>query len=74
MAVMISHGKYFTVYQNIVNVKVKQGDKVETKQEIGKVFSDAENGDKAILKFMIFEGKVKFGSGIVDFKKKLEIA
>jgi len=54
-AVIIRHGKYLTVYQNIVNIKVKVGDKIETKQEIGRVFNDSENGDKAILKFMVFE-------------------
>jgi septal ring factor EnvC (AmiA/AmiB activator) len=69
MAVMISHGKYFTVYLNIVNVKVKQGDKVDTKQEIGKVFSDSENGDKAILKFMVFEDKVKLDPELWISKK-----
>ncbi len=69
MTVMISHGKYFTVYLNIVNVKVKQGDKVETKQEIGKVFSDGENGDKAIMKFMIWEGKVNLDPELWISKK-----
>jgi septal ring factor EnvC (AmiA/AmiB activator) len=69
MAVMISHGKYFTVYLNIVNVKVKPGDKVETKQEIGKVFSDSDNGDKAILKFMVFEDKVKLDPELWISKK-----
>jgi murein hydrolase activator len=69
MAVMISHGKFFTVYLNIVNVKVKQGDKVETKQEIGKVFNDSENGDKAILKFMVFEDKVKLDPELWISKK-----
>ena len=69
MAIMISHGKYFTVYLNIVNVKVKKGDKVLTKQEIGKVFSDSENGDKAILKFMVFEDKVKLDPELWISKK-----
>lgn len=69
MAVMISHGKYFTVYLNIVNVKVKPGDKVETKQEIGRVFNDSENGDKAILKFMVFEDKVKLDPELWISKK-----
>jgi len=69
MAVIIRHGKYLTVYQNIVNVKVKTGDKVETKQEIGKVFTDSENGDKAILKFMVFEEKVKLDPELWISKK-----
>jgi murein hydrolase activator len=59
MAIIIRHGKYLTVYQNIVDLKVKPGDKVETKQEIGNVFCDTDNGNKAILKFMIFEEKEK---------------
>jgi septal ring factor EnvC (AmiA/AmiB activator) len=59
MGVIIRHGKYLTVYQNVVDLKVKIGDKVETKQIIGNVFCETENGDKAILKFMIFEEKEK---------------
>jgi murein hydrolase activator len=59
MIVIIRHGKYLTVYQNIVDLKVKVGDKVDTKQEIGTVFCDTENGNKSILKFMIFEEKEK---------------
>lgn len=68
-AVMISHGKYFTVYLNIVNVKVKKGDKVDTKEEIGQVFADHENGEKAILKFMVFENKVKLDPELWISKK-----
>lgn len=59
MIVIIRHGKYLSVYQNIVDLKVKVGDKVDTKQEIGTVFCDTENGNKSILKFMIFEEKEK---------------
>ena len=69
MAVIIRHGKYLTVYQNIVNVKVKVGDKVETRQEIGKVFNDTENGDKAILKFMVFEETLKLDPELWISKK-----
>ena len=69
MSVIIRHGRYFTVYQNIVGVKVKKGDKVETKQEIGRVFSDSENGDKAILKFMVFDEKVKLDPELWISKK-----
>ena len=59
MTIIIRHGKFLTVYQNIVDVKVKPGDKIETKQEIGNVFCETGNGNKAILKFMIFEEKEK---------------
>jgi len=69
MAVIIRHGKYLTVYQNIVGVRVKPGDKVETKQEIGKVFSDTENGNKAILKFYVFEERLKLDPELWISKK-----
>ena len=59
MIIIIRHGKYLSVYQNIVDLKVKSGEKVETKQEIGNVFCETENGNKAILKFMIYEEKEK---------------
>jgi murein hydrolase activator len=57
VAIIIRHGKYLSVYQNIINVKVKQGEIVELKQEIGDVFTDNENGSKSILYFMIFDEK-----------------
>ncbi len=69
MAVIIRHGRYLTVYQNIVNIKVKTGDKVDTKQEIGKVYNDKDNGNKAILKFMIFDEKVKMDPELWISKK-----
>lgn len=55
MAVIIRHGRYRTVYQNIIEVRVKKGDKVQTGQVIGRVFNDKDDGDKAVLKFMIFD-------------------
>lgn len=57
--VLIRHGRYLTAYQNIVGVKVKQGEKVETKQVIGMVYNDKNDGNKSILKFMIFEDIAK---------------
>ena len=42
--VILRHGEYFTVYSNLENVTVKRGDKVKTKQNIGKVHtSTTEN-------------------------------
>jgi septal ring factor EnvC (AmiA/AmiB activator) len=69
MAVIIRHGKYLTVYQNIVNVKVKAGDSVSTGQEIGDVFSDSENGEKAVIKFMVYEEKNKLNPELWLVKK-----
>jgi septal ring factor EnvC (AmiA/AmiB activator) len=55
MAIIIRHGKYLSVYLNLKNVRVKQGDNVEVKQAIGEIFCDTENGLKSVLKFMIFD-------------------
>ena len=59
MAVIIRHGKFLTIYQNLVNVVVKPGDNVTTKQVLGDVFSDPGEGNKSTLKFMIYEEKTK---------------
>ena len=53
MTVIIRHGKYLSVYSNIVNVKVKVGEKVTTKQNIGDVYSDPGDSNNSVLKFMI---------------------
>lgn len=55
MAVIIRHGRYLSVYQDIVNVRVKPGDKVETKQTIADLFIEPDAGNKGILNFMIFD-------------------
>jgi murein DD-endopeptidase MepM/ murein hydrolase activator NlpD len=70
MSVIIRHGKYYSAYQNLVNVKVKTGDMVETKQEIGEVFCDKDNGSKSILKFYIFEEKEKIDPELWIAKKR----
>ena len=58
MAVIIRHGKYLTVYSNLVNVQVKSGDKVSTKQTIGTIGTDGDD-DKTVLKFQIWKENVK---------------
>ncbi len=50
-AVCVQHGDYFTIYQNLGSVNVSAGDKVSTKQVLGKVRTNAEG--KTVLKFMI---------------------
>jgi murein hydrolase activator len=50
-AVMIQHGDFFTVYQNLSSVNVSKGDNVSIKQNLGKIRT---NGDgNTILKFTI---------------------
>lgn len=51
-AVMIQHGDYFTVYQNLSSVSVSKGDKVSIKQNIGKIRTNGDTG-KTVVKFTI---------------------
>ncbi len=53
-AVMIQHGDFFTVYQNLSSVNVSKGDKVSIKQSLGKVRTNGETG-KTIIKFLILQ-------------------
>lgn len=69
MSLIIKHGKYFSVYQNLVNVKVSKNQMVETKQELGEVFCDEKNGSSSVLKFMIFEEREKVDPELWIVKK-----
>lgn len=40
---MIRHGEYLSVYQNLASVNVKKGDKVNTKQSVGTVARSSTN-------------------------------
>ena len=51
-AVLIQHGDYFTVYQNLSSVYVSKGDKVNIKQSIGKIRTNGDTG-KTVIKFII---------------------
>lgn len=55
-AVIIRHGEYFTVYSNLSEVFVRQGDNVKTKQEIGLINTDNSSA-KTELHFEIWRGK-----------------
>lgn len=56
-AVIIQHGNYRTVYSNLSKLQVKQGDKVETKQVIGTIYTDAEQDQKTELYFQIYKDR-----------------
>ena len=58
-AVIIRHGKFLTVYSNLVDVLVKSGDKVSIKQTIGTIGTDNEDDNKTVLKFQIWKENVK---------------
>jgi len=52
--VLVRHGNYVTVYSNLASVTVKRGEKVKSRQTIGKVYT--EKGAKtAVLHFEIWE-------------------
>lgn len=54
-SVIVKHGNYRTVYSNLTTLYVKTGDKVSTKQKIGKIFTDKENDNKTELYFMLYK-------------------
>lgn len=50
-AVLIQHGDYITVYQNLSSVSVNKGDKVALKQSIGTIGQNSSG--KTVLKFLL---------------------
>jgi septal ring factor EnvC (AmiA/AmiB activator) len=40
--VILRHGNFLTVYQNLINVRVKPGDEVRVKQILGTIFTEEE--------------------------------
>ena len=56
-AVIIQHGNYRTVYSNLSKLSVKQGDKVETKQALGTIFTDPEQDRKTELYFQVYKDR-----------------
>ena len=59
--VIVRHGEYLTVYAKLESVSVKKGDKVKTKQTLGQVATDADEG-QSILHFEVW----KSGLGKMD--------
>ncbi len=58
-AIIVRHGDYISVYSNLEEVYVQQGANVETKQVLGKIFSDQSAGNKTILKFQVWKENQK---------------
>lgn len=55
--IIVRHGEFLTVYAKLEDVYVKQGDNVKTKQNIGKVSKDAEDG-QTTLHFEVWKSGV----------------
>ena len=58
-SIIVRHGNYLTLYSNIDQVYVKQGDKVNTGQPVGKIYTDREKGNSAMLHFEIWKEQTK---------------
>jgi len=52
--VLVRHGEFLSVYQNLVNVRVKTGDKVLTKEKLGEAFTN-ENDQLANIHFEVWQ-------------------
>lgn len=57
-AVMVRHGDYITIYNNLERVYVKRGDKVTTEQELGEVATSRTTG-KTTLHFLLYKNDQK---------------
>jgi septal ring factor EnvC (AmiA/AmiB activator) len=58
-SVIIRHGDYLTVYSNLNPVYVKAGERVVTRQPLGKIFTDIKKGNETILHFQIWKERTK---------------
>lgn len=58
-SVIVRHGNYLTVYSNLREVYVKAGDTVKTRQSIGKIFTDTENGNLTKMQFQLWKETTK---------------
>ena len=66
--VIVRHGDFLTVYAYLNDVYVKAGDKVKTKQNLGNIVLDSEEG-KTQLHFEIWKGSNKLDPEEWLFKK-----
>ena len=57
-AVMVRHGDYITIYNNLEKVFVKKGDNVTTEQELGEVATSKTTG-KTTLHFLLYKNNQK---------------
>lgn len=58
-SILIKHGDYYSLYSNIINVNVTEGEIVEKGHEIGIIFTDKFEKNSSILKFQIWYKKEK---------------
>lgn len=51
--VMVRHGEYLTVYANVVDLCVRKGDTVKAGQNLGRIYSDPDDGNRTVLHFEV---------------------
>ncbi len=51
--IIVQHGNYRTVYSNLTTLYVRKGDKVQTKQKLGKIYTDPDDDNKTELFFQV---------------------
>lgn len=51
--VMVRHGNYLTIYVNLSEIYVSNGQAVKANEPIGKIFSDPEDDNRTILHFEV---------------------
>jgi murein DD-endopeptidase MepM/ murein hydrolase activator NlpD len=51
--IVIRHGQYMTVYANLGSITVSTGQKVKAGQNLGTVYTDANDGNRSVLHFEI---------------------
>lgn len=52
--ILIRHGNYLTAYKNLSKIFVKKGDKIDTGQVIGEVFTNSRTGE-SLLGFSLYK-------------------
>ncbi len=57
-AVLVQHGNYFSVYNNLEKIYVSKGQSVMTKQSLGKIYTDSKTG-KTTLNFQVWKNSSK---------------
>ena len=60
---MIRHGEYLTVYQNLTNISVKKGDKVKTRQTIASV-AKSPNSTNSELHFEVWKNNTNLNPSL----------
>jgi septal ring factor EnvC (AmiA/AmiB activator) len=56
-AVIVQHGNFRTVYANLTNIYVHEGEKLSAKQTIGVIYTDSEHDNKTELYFQVWKDR-----------------